>query len=481
MQVTKSTLFMWHSSDKILSETSARALVVAFVVAFITMFLYALKNNGLDFPGDAHENWLVARSLADPSFHFKDSYVEYHGFALFLISALIYRLSMLLGTDAVLTLRFFGALLFALLSAVSLPTLLGRISGIAPTMGRRLLCVALVFFFFRGYFLYPSSDPLALYFLILSLNCVVGTTPHGIGRSVLAGLWFGLAIYSRSNYIIAAPFVLWLAVMRTGAPTAAYWKSAGCGLALVLAVAGVFFANAKFTLYRASVVNGTKLSSAHADLNVVQAELTWGLRNQRVIWNAGDDRYPGALQFAENRGKAVLRREGLEKQDWITFSQYSVMVLRYPIDFALIYMRHTFNGLDASYPTIYVRDVGRRSVFFSLFNYLLIFSSLYAFYKNRHILRFQWTALFALALPALACAPFLIEPRFFMPLSIVLLTYPTFANPWSGYLREPRIAQAMLAIAFVAGCFAISAHVFYSSLQEMPPPFHTALPFHTLL
>lgn len=479
---------MWRAANKFFSETGVRALAVAFITAFIVMFLYALKNNNLTFIGDAQENWLVAKSLADPSFHYH-SYVEYHGFVLFAICGLIYRLSILLGADAVLTLRFFGAVLFALLSAVSLPTLLGRLSGVTPTFGRRLLCITLVFFFFRGYFLYPSSDPLALFLLVLSLNYLTGTAPLGIGRSVMAGLWFGLAIYARSNYIIAAPLVLWLAVIRNGAPlTETHWKAAGRGLTLVLAVACMVIVNAKFTDYRASEYGDvtpsstSKPSSARTNykLNLVVAELTWGLRNQRVIWNAGDYRYPGALQFSENRGKAILRKEGLEKTDWIGLNQYASIAIRHPIDFALIYVRHAFDGLDASYPTIYVQDAGRRSVFFSLLNYFLIFSSLYALYENRHLLRSQWAILLALALPALSCAPFLIEPRFFMPLSIALLTYPIFANPWSRYFREPKVGPVLFAIAFVAGCFTISAHVFYSSLQKIPPT-HPQLPFHTLL
>lgn len=479
---------MWLSANKVLSETTVRALAAAFVVAFIVMFVYAYKNNNLSFIGDAHENWLVAKSLADPAFH-HSSYVEYHGFVIFVLCALIYRLSMLLGTDAVMTLRFFGALLFAILSTVSLPTMLGRLSGVAPTLGRRLLCVALVFFFFRGYFLYPSSDPVALLFLLLSLNSVTGAAPHGVGRSVLAGLWFGLAIYTRSNYIVAAPFVFWLTLIRIGAPTAARWKAAGHGLALVLAVVSLGITNAKFTDYRANEFgaitpnSASKPSNLRAQykLNLIEAELTWGLRNQRVIWNAGDYRYPGALQFSEDRGKAILRSEGLEKEDWIGFGQYATILFHHPIDFTLIYLRHAFDGMDASYPTIYVQDAGRRSMLFSLLNYFLIFSSLYALYKNRHLLRSQWAVLLALSLPALSCAPFLIEPRFFMPLSITLLAYPIFSNPWTRYSRGLRVGPALLAIAFVAGCFAISAHIFYSSLQKMPPPPHAQIPFHTLL
>lgn len=471
---------MWQEVKRSLSDTGARAWILAFFAALIAMFLYALHNKGLALPGDAGETWKVAKALADPTYHYH-SYVEYRGFVVFVLSGIIYRLSMIFGTDSVSTFRFFASLMFAVLSALSLPTLLGRLVNVTPTLGKRLLCVATAFLFFRGYFLYPSNDPIALFFLLLSLNAATGVRRSAILRAAMAGLCLGAAILSRSNYVLACPFVFWLVIAHESAFTNMRWRTVGCVVALLLALGGMFLLNTRYGIYRASSIGGKPNtgSTSTNGLRVLEAELTTGLRIQRVVWNAGDDRYPGTLAFAENRGRAVLVQEGRES-GWLNLSQYASIGLRHPIDFVIIYARHLFDGMDAAYPTIYVQNAGSRSLFYSMLNYMLVFSSLFALMRNWRRIFKQLPVLLALALPALSCTPFPIEPRFFMPLSLLLLTYVIFSNPWAQCSRESMRKMAALAACYVIACFAISAHVFYSSLQVIPPPFDTALPFHTI-
>jgi hypothetical protein len=444
-----------------------RAAVCAFVAAFAAMFLYALANQALIFRGDAHETWQVARALVDPEFSFR-SFVEYRGFVVFVLNAAIFRLSQLLGSDGILTFRFFSSLLFAALSTISLPVALGRLTGTPPNFLRRLLCAALAFVFFRGYFLHPSNDPLALYFLLLCLNTLTGTARPGLIWAALAGLWLGAAIFSRSNYIVAVPFVLWLAMARDLSTAPKSSKPMGRGAVLLGVLAVMFALNTGYAAHREQVAG-----SPHTDgRRVLNGQLTNGLRMQRIEWNAGDQSYPGMLVFGETRGRALLEEAG-RTTGWLHLHEYVDIVLAHPLDFALIYARHLFNGIDLAYPTVYVQNMRQRSLMFSILNFVLLFSSLVVLAGNRRILRQQAPVLLAVALPALSCMPFPVEPRFFMSLTMPLHALPLFANPWSHSKGRRRLTLALLAVACVATCVAISAQVFHSI--EGP-----SLPFHTL-
>lgn len=452
------------SALKEVPGTGVRAWAPAFVAAFAAMFLYALANQQLPFRGDAHETWQVAKALADPAQPYR-SFVEYRGFVVFVLNAAIYRLSTLSGIDGVLAFRFFSSLLFAALSAAAWPDALGRLTGTAPTLARRLACVALAFVFFRGYFLYPSNDPVALFFLLLALNAVNTQAPPSAGRAAIAGLWLGAAILSRSNYIVAVPFVAWLAIARNGAFAPQRRVAVARGALLVAMLGAMFAANAGYGAYRERVAG-----SAHTDgRRVLNGQLTNGLRMQRIEWNAGDGSYPGMPTFGEERGRAILAEEG-RASGWLHAHEYFAIAFRHPFDFAVIYARHLFNGLDLAYPTVYVPDVRRRSLLFSVSNFTLIFLALVALGRNFRSLR-QLPALLAIGLPALACVPFPVEPRFFMSLSMFLHAYPVFASPWRRGRHDRRVL-ALSAALFVAACLAVSAHVF-GTLEGAPLPFHT--------
>ena len=428
------------------------------------MFLYALANQELPFRGDAYETWEVAKALVDPSQPHR-SFVEYRGFVVFALNAGIYRLSTLIGGSDLLTFRFFASLLFAALSAVVLPNVLGRLVNATPTLAQRILSAALVFVFFRGYFLYPSNDPIAFFFLLLSLNAASGGTRPSAARAIVAGLWLGSAIFTRSNYIIAAPCIAWLVVARGDVIVFDRCRAMTRGISLLAALVAMFAVNAGYATWREQTAG-----SLHTDSGrVLNGQLTTGLRVQRIEWSAGDESYPGMVVFEEKRGKEVLGEEG-RTTGWLNVREYFAMASKHPLDFIEIYARHLFNGLDLAYPTVYVTHVRQRSLLFSIFNFALIFLALVSLGRDFRSPR-QLPTLLAIMLPALSCVPFPVEPRFFMPLSMFLHVLPVFATPWRRAWRD-RMRLALWCVVFVSICLAASAHVF-ESLEGAPLPFHT--------
>lgn len=454
--------------EKLLRVRHRPDWLIPFAMALVVMFAYAYTCRQLDFRGDALETWKLAKSFWDPTGSPR-SYVEYRGFLIFAINALIFKLSEIIGSHQVLTLRFFTSLLFAAMSAISIPTLISRISGVSTTLLRRMLCVVVVFYFFRGHFLYPSTDAISLWFTVLAFNAGLRGDRLTIGNALLAGAWIGCAVLCRGNYIIVLP-ILVLFAFRDGNK---FSRPSIQGLIRVAAILAPFIVllaiNSQYQVDRTRVA-GPPQTTSH---KILVQQLTVGLRSQRIEWRMGGT-YPSQPLWTDPRGRQILEMEG--KQDiWIELKDYVSILSRHPFGFAEIYARHLFNGLDISYPAVYVPDVAQRSAVFSLLNYLLIFASILLIARDLRDSKtrmLRLSVLSALFLPALACMPFQVEPRFFISMGLPLLAYPTIASTrfrWG----TAHLKYLVAAVLFVVACFALSAHIFQSLDGQAPLPFHT--------
>ena len=87
----------------------------------------------------------------------------------------------------------------------------------------------------------------------------------------------------------------------------------------------------------------------------------------------------------------------------------------------------------------------------------------------------MFVAFGAMCLPALACAPFPVEPRFYMSMSMLLAVCPAIwiRKPGNAQWRRPAtLALAAAGLVFVLACLALSAHIF-ESVEGEPLKFHT--------
>ena len=446
--------------------------LVPFAVAFIAMLVFGIMNRDLAFRGDAHETWEVAKSLFSAESSYR-SFVEYRGFVVFVLCAGIYKVSTLLAVDDIATFRVFSALLFAALTTISLPFLFSRLLGRQISVLRTIIFAGAVFYFFRGYFLYPSIDYFALFFLVLALNRVLAPGQRPGVSFGLAGLLMAAAILSRSNYVVCLPFLVALGWMqaRAGAVKPRQFAFGMAWFAAALLV--MFVANHGYVEYRSQAAGPVKTDG----MRVLNAQLTTGLKLQKIEWSI-DPSYEGMVTFVEPTGRAVLKEEGIH--GWLTAPRYLELVAARPVDFAGIYARHLFNGLDISYPSIYVDDVRRSRLLFSLFNYTLIFLGLLVAAKVLFGPRRSAQGTVGLAcvvVPSLFCIPFPVEPRFFLAVVVALHGCAVFGSGLS--LSELRSAagkrdvffKVMLYAAFLAACFAVSARTFAQIEGE-------ALPLH---
>lgn len=440
--------------------------IVAFSAALVAMLVYTQLSRQMDFRGDVLETWKVARSWWNPDSTFR-SYVEYRGSFFFLINATIYRLATILGVDPFLAFRIGGSLLFASLAAISLPNFIGNVSGSTPSIVRRLACVAVVFYFFRGHFLYPSTDAISLWFALMAANSILRSPSLSLSNAAAASFWIAAAVLCRGNFILSIPPLL-LVVFRRVPIT--FSRPSKKGLlylaALTIPFALLSTASHWFDVERTILRGPTQLSSS----KVLTGQLSLGLKNQRIEWRVAGS-YPGQPTWIEPTGREILKSEGLGST-WIEPGPYVRLVSRHPLQFAELYARHLFNGLDIAYPAVYIEDVAERSWTFSTLNYALLFwamiliASQLKTSRNRLLVS---SALLAMFLPALACVPFQVEPRFFISLGMPLLAWPTVA----GHPKAFRPLMLAGLVVFVLACFTISHQVFKELDGKVPLPFHT--------
>ena len=439
---------------------TARQLL-PFLLAFAAMLVHGAMNRDLGFRGDAFETWEVAKSLFAAQDPYR-SFVEYRGFVVFAVCGAVYRVSTWLGTDDVATFRVFAALLFAILTTVSLPALFSRLLGQPISMARTLLFAAVVFYFFRGYFLYPSSDYFALFFLVLALNRVLAPGPRAWVSWGLAGLWMGAAILSRSNYVVCVPFLVALAWLQARADALPRPRVAGATALFSVCLAAMFLLNQAYVQHRAEVGGPGKTEG----LRVLNGQLTNGLKVQRIEWSV-DASYEGMVVFSEPTGLALLESEGIT--GWLALPQYLRLVAAHPLDFAGLYGRHFFNGLDISYPTVYVTDVRASRLLFSLANYSLLFLGalvLAARFAPAGRSARGAVGLACLVVHVFFCVPFPVEPRFFLAMLVALHGCAVFGAAWPGRAgarwagARAGVGLCLLYGAFLAAAFALSARTF---------------------
>ena len=127
------------------------------------------------------------------------------------------------------------------------------------------------------------------------------------------------------------------------------------------------------------------------------------------------------------------------------------------------YARHVFNGLDVKYPTPYVRDLRDTSTALSLLEYTLIFlalARLLATGARRALGGVRWAGLLVLAASCIGVLQVQAEPRYFLPLQLLIYLLVCFGPMTRQTLfagRERRVTLAAAYASFVLVCLTLSS------------------------
>jgi hypothetical protein len=353
--------------------------------------------------------------------------------------------------------KLFGILLAATLGVVVLPRLARELFlGAAIGWERVLALNALIFLYWRDHVDFPLSDFPSLLVAAVGLLGLLRATTVGY---LVAGLGFGLAANVRPAYL---PGLVAALVVAALLPWRGWdWRRRGAATALVFG--GALAASLPQMLINhrhhdtwSPVIEGGR--------SIAMVQLTDGLLSQKYETYVGPaSGYPQPEVFYLDPATAhVLKEEGAS--EITSYGQYARVVIHHPAEMAASYGRHIFNGLDVRYPTPYIRDLGNSSIVLSLLQYTLVFLAVVRLLlpdARRALGRIRWVGIAVLVSPCLTAIPGAVEPRFFLPLQMLIYMLVCFGpNPGAAFLAGGagrRVALVASYAAFVVACLTLSS------------------------
>ena len=416
---------------------------------------------------DSFRYWEISK-LFDQNGDFSLLAFDYpsRGYSLPLVLHVLDSVGGALGLGDPTIVKVFGALLAATLGVIVAPRLARALFPAATVTWTRVLALnALLFVYWRDHFGFPLSDFPALLLACIGLLGLLRRTSAGY---VVAGLGLLLAANMRPAYLPAAALAIVLAGVTPWHGLTIERRLSAVGFVLVGALAATL---PQMLINHRHHETWSPLASGSKEISMLQ--LTQGMVNQKYETFVGDrSEYPTPEVFYRDpAGAHVLAKEGVT--EITSYGQYAGIVFRNPAEIAANWSRHMFNGLDVRYPTPYIRDLDNTSLALSIFQYTLIFLATVRLVlpeARRALGPVRWAGVAVLVSPIVSAIPGAVEPRFFLPLQLLVYVLVCFgpatrATMLSGSTAR-RSAFAALYLFFVLGCVTLSS----ATLSQLEHP-----------
>lgn len=407
---------------------------VTFAVAFLVAWLVGSLADPPPFIYDAGIYWSSAdRFTVDGSWSLWNYDDSLRGLAPALLFGAVRGIGGWLDLSPLGTVNIFNALLFAWIGTVLAP----RVAQLAWSEARfgivrRLLLVALLLVFWRGYLNFPLTDFPALACALVALIAV--SRAPSLPWMLLSGLAVTFAINLRPAFLLLVPAIIGLAIWnsRTALPRPGRVRQLLALGAVVLGLAALMVPQ--------SVVShrhhDTWSPIAGAAENLTGFQLYTGLVLQRYETYLGPSDRSASMRYNDPHTEEMVaelnERGGLEG-----YGDYLQVVLDHPIGVAGVWLRHLVNGMDQRYVSTYVTELdsgGARPL--RAFGFLITFAALLRLAwpaARRSLGKARWRYPLAVVLTCVTILPSAVETRFLLPL--YLLTYLLLLAPgWP--LRE---------------------------------------------
>ena len=427
---------------------------VLFAVVFATYAIYLRVFGDPHFYYDAASYWQLGGTFgAAGHFSLLDFDSTIRGYSLPLLNRALSSVAAHTGLGSIAIVQIFGALEIALLGTVLVPRLIRVLWPAARVTPVRILVFnAILFFFWRDHLGFPLSDFPAATLALIGLLALSRRTPLGY---VVAGLSLGLAWNVRQAYIATLALALVLVVVRSGIRrTPLLAARSAC-----LIIAGVLLVSIPQMLINNENVGSWSPTIAHAEkLNMIQ--LAYGMQGQKNETNVGTAYPSPSVVYFDPSTRRILAPDGGVVR---TYSHYLEIVRDHPTEMVAAWARRFFNGLDVRYSTVYIHDLNATTVWFSLLNYSLIFVALARMLLpafRRRLGRIGWPEAIVLCAACLLALPTAMEPRYFLPIQLVVYSLVVFGTGtragWAELGRSGQIGLAVLYPAFLLLCVTLS-------------------------
>ena len=424
---------------------------VAFALVGLTYLFWLRSSADRVFWYDAGAYWGSVKSYS-----LNDYDLSYRGYSYPYLCFLLRQLAGWLHVDPRDAFWTASSVLMATLGTIVVPSV---VTAVVPACKPRFLSIlafnGLVFLFFHGYANYPLSDIPAIAVLLAALWLtkirVWGLVP---------GVLLGLAINFRPVYLISMiPITVLVAqramlLWRNERKPAAFGHFGAFVVGLCIVLGPQVYIN-HHTYKRLSVLPPTDLVYGQG---LYLYQLQTGIGVQKFETNVGVE-YPDAqVRYADPTGRSILASAKAE-----SYGDLLALYAKYPIEFAAIYARHVFSGLDVKFPTVYVKNPYANAWWRSLINYSVIFLFISA---CRHVAKLRVNkvafsaAIAAPILPVLAAIPATVEVRFFLPLYLLMYTVVAVAGAAELHPRTWTLTKTLLYCTFLVVCCTLSDNAY---------------------
>jgi hypothetical protein len=379
-----------------------------------------------------------------------------------------------LGLTPLGAFKGFASITYGIALCLLLPATYRRLANGQVTLVRRLGIVAALVFVFPGVLVYPLSDLPAILFMWLCVYCLLcsrdrlaagqGWGGWPVAWAVLAGAAGAAAYNTRTIYLFSVAVLL---------------------LAMVLQFRG----HRRFVLYFMFGFTLISLPQLQANLknhqimsinptvkfgqrSIFTQQLLWGLTVQRYETAIVADAPTLGLIYGDPAGKLLEAKivaaahplsNGQTTANGAidSVTDFLKIAVLYPFDFAALYARHFFNGLDVRDGHMYLTEPSAPKNFtgFACFAMVLVCSlAIVAGRKSAAAARVagtaaaqpRYNALYTLALviTSIAAVPGAIETRFMLPLLLYL--WVAAAGHWSNRAMWSQLRTHPIIYGFVA-------------------------------
>jgi hypothetical protein len=431
----------------------ARGEVAAFAVVFAAYLLYVALDGARPFYYDSGEYWALAGSFTHDGHFSLLAYDEpLRGYSFPLLLGAVREAGEAAGLGAAAIVHAANAAVAALVGAVLFPRAFRHVVPEARVTVPRVLALnALMFVFWRDHLHFPLSDLPTMAMFLGAFLLVLRRTPAAL---LGAGLLAGLALNTRPAYLAAGAGILVAAALAAGG----WRRPRPAAIAGALAVAGVALALApQAAIDHEHFYTVSPFPPQARELSRLQLSL--GLVVQKYETAVPPDPRAGSVAFPDPELAKRLRFP--PGSQVASYGDYLEVVSRDPVGAAAGYLRHAFNGMDAQYPSPYVRSIdGDRSRARSLLLYVVLFAAALAAWRLAATRRVRWPLAGLLLLPCLAAIPSQVETRFFLAGHLAafgLVAFGPVPELWRAARWRGRAVATAGAALFALTAFSLAA------------------------
>lgn len=483
------TLFI-QRIDKYI-DTYAKKMICIFIIGILITMCYSTVLDIRIYYYDSQYYWELSNSfIGEEGFSFLNYPQSFRGYFFpFLLFIFSYPLT-LMGCDPVWGLRLLSAITLSTLCCILLPVILSELTKRSISLIQRLIPLVLILFFWRGLILYPLSDMYSLTFALSAIVLVIYMTKMSMktwisGISALAvGILFYAAYNTRTIYlfsIAALVAVLLFSYKKIGIYNLLFWAvfiSVGFFLA---AIPQILINHHNLGLVSIEVITDMVDKSG-----LFSAQLFTGIIAQGYESNINPDYPIGALRFEDPVGWKILNSTGGWRIGTIT--DYLNLVLRYPLEFVGIYLRHLATYLNPVYGEVYISNFYKPKFIYTVLNYLILcYGILLIRYDienigagngfKKAVTNFINRIKYAIPIimPCIAILPGQPEGRFFFPLYV--LAYGLFSFIVDSSSMWKKIKSKWTSILLITVITFLVLCSFWSMEFSLP---HVEMPMFTL-